>query len=197
MTWFDQHRSATDLALKKARDRLDLADQLRCAARNSWEHKLFGRKIFKTREWRAADRVQYDPIMKPLSSPLRSLHLRPSADLSNGLPSETAQTIVFEVIHRRSQLVGEEGISQQTSGRILLYVPEENLACGTAEVGSFGFFDVNNIPPWDTWVGFENGTLVSWIPEELVGIVNSGIDANPELCIRWAWVHYSHSPSRF
>jgi hypothetical protein len=38
-----------------------------------------------------------------------------------------------------------------TGGRLLAYFPDNNLACGVAEVESQGFFDTNNIPPYDTW----------------------------------------------
>jgi hypothetical protein len=71
-------------------------------------------------------------------------------------------------------------------GRLLLYWPDENLACGGAEVSSHGFFDVNNVPPWDLWVAFSERTLVSWVPAQVIEIAQLGIDANPEACIRWA-----------
>jgi hypothetical protein len=71
-------------------------------------------------------------------------------------------------------------------GRLLLYTPSENLACGAAEVSSNGFFDVNNVPPWDIWVGFSERTLVSWVPPALIEVAQMGIYVNPEECIRWA-----------
>src|SRR5919106_6950828 len=37
-------------------------------------------------------------------------------------------------------------------GRLLIYFPNGDLACGAAEQQTDGFFDVNNVPPWDTWV---------------------------------------------
>jgi len=66
------------------------------------------------------------------------------------------------------------------------YTPSENLACGAAEASSNGFFDVNNVPPWDIWVDFSERTLVSWVPPGLLDVAQMGIYVNPEACIRWA-----------
>jgi len=44
---------------------------------------------------------------------------------------------------------------------------EENLADGAAKHPSKGFFDVDNTPPWDTWVAFSHGILLSWVPLNL------------------------------
>jgi hypothetical protein len=78
-------------------------------------------------------------------------------------------------------------------GRLVVYFPDDDLADGAAEVQSRGFFDTYNAPPWDTWVAMvEDGPadrprpyLVSWVPPELVALAQSGIDVNPERCIRW------------
>jgi hypothetical protein len=37
-------------------------------------------------------------------------------------------------------------------GRLIAYSPDFNLACGVCEVETKGYFDVDNTPPWDTWV---------------------------------------------
>jgi hypothetical protein len=84
-------------------------------------------------------------------------------------------------------------------GRILLFDPSATLTDGAAEIASGGFFDVDNIPPWDTWVCFVyeatyrtsqsrgfDGYLVSWVPPYFIECVNAGIEVNPEQCIGWA-----------
>ncbi len=75
-------------------------------------------------------------------------------------------------------------------GRLLVYYPEEQLADGAAEVESGGFFDIENAPAWDTWVGLyrderDDDYLVSWVPRSLFEIVAQGVLVNPEECIRW------------
>jgi hypothetical protein len=61
--------------------------------------------------------------------------------------------------------------------------PETN---GAAEYVSFGFFDVDNVPPWDTWVTMFGKYVVSWVPPQLFRLVQEGLDVNPERCIVWA-----------
>ena len=74
-------------------------------------------------------------------------------------------------------------------GRLLGYFPDEDLACGTAEAASGGYFDINNVPPWDTWVLLteqpdqprkSRGTcLIAWVPPAFISRAQLGIEANP------------------
>jgi hypothetical protein len=73
--------------------------------------------------------------------------------------------------------------------RAVICRPSDNLFCGAADVSSNGFFDSNNVPPWDLWLGFLNGTLVSWVPPALVDVAAMGVFVNPEECIRWTDSH--------
>jgi len=78
-------------------------------------------------------------------------------------------------------------------GRLLVYFPDLDLADGAAEAESRGYFDVNNAPPWDTWIALvldavgnaKSPYLVSWVPEEFLDAAQRGIDVNPEQCILW------------
>jgi hypothetical protein len=80
-------------------------------------------------------------------------------------------------------------------GRLLVYFPNHDLFCGAAEQESDGFFDVHNVPPWDTWVCYLEGQknvdyydtefLIAGIPPEFLHLANSGIEVNPEQCILW------------
>jgi len=70
-------------------------------------------------------------------------------------------------------------------GRLLHYEPYENVSDGASEYSSNGFFDVNDAPPWDTWISFDGRRLLSWVPEVLVPLAQQGLDANPVECIRW------------
>src|SRR5262249_9402333 len=53
---------------------------------------------------------------------------------------------------------------------LLAYFPDENLSDGAAAVASDGYFDYDNIPPWDTWVVYvaADHLLLSWVPDALV-----------------------------
>jgi hypothetical protein len=56
---------------------------------------------------------------------------------------------------RRLRASGRRNLSSITDlcgGRLVAYFPDDNLFDGAAEAESQGFFDVDNIPPYDTWV---------------------------------------------
>ncbi len=80
-------------------------------------------------------------------------------------------------------------------GRLLVYFPNNDLSCGGAEQQTKGFFDVNNVPPWDTWVAYiqdsrsiefyDTEYLIAWVPREFMTLADEGIVVNPEECIQW------------
>ena len=119
-----------------------------------------------------------------------------SEDLRPRVLEENRASAVNSVLGLRERYLTTRPASIRTiddleGGRLLLYFPDEDLACGAAAAETHGFFDVNNTPPWDTWVGlfrdggFDVGAdyLVSWKP--LVAMVSRGIDVNPEGCRGW------------
>jgi hypothetical protein len=78
-------------------------------------------------------------------------------------------------------------------GRLIAYSPDLNLACGVCEVETKGYFDVNNTPPWDTWVALLDApdakhwesSLIAWVPSVFVPLVQAGINVIPEECVLW------------
>lgn len=84
------------------------------------------------------------------------------------------------------------GGEQLVGQRFIVYLPETNLADGAAALVSHGYFDDDNVPPWDTWVVYipadagEPGKLISWVPPQLFKLVDDAIQVNPEECIYWA-----------
>jgi len=121
---------------------------------------------------------------------LRSAPLKPSFALDDFGKDVLWSEAVSEVAEKRAQLCRQVPIRQhradEAGGRLLLFVPSETLMDGAAKYSSNGFFDVNNVPPWDIWVAFSEQTLVSWVPPMLLELAQKGIDVNPEGCIRWA-----------
>jgi hypothetical protein len=112
-------------------------------------------------------------------------------DEQEALSATTFAEAFSLVTARRSERMKQFNVrltspSLPEDGRLLHYWPHENLACGAAEYSSNGFFDQNNVPPWDTWISFDGRVLVSWVPAILIPLAQDGIDANPEACIAWA-----------
>ena len=127
----------------------------------------------------------------PLAGQLRSPILQPDCTIFPSNRSEQLQIVEDLAKRRAAQLRLEHRYplslaERLEGGRLLLYAPDENLFDGAAQYTSKGFFDVNNIPPWDTWVCFFEKYLVSWVPPQLVELANQGIDVNAEQCILWA-----------
>jgi hypothetical protein len=132
--------------------------------------------------------------------------LRTCKPRQKDLSSQSHQ--VYSVASDRSshlRSLGQRDLAPVTDlagGRLLAYFPDDNLACGVAEVESQGFFDTNNIPPYDTWVWMvrnirsfacadgasgemEANYLVAWVPPDFIPQASGGVDVNPEECILW------------
>jgi hypothetical protein len=156
--------------------------------RRAAEMRAQGQELMKT--------AAVTSIVPPLCRQLRSEVLGPFA-LSLAESGADHAAIVEQVAEARSQILRDSGrhsesqSSEPRGGRLLLYAPQDNLACGAAECLSLGFFDVDNVPPWDTWILVLGKYLVSWVPPQLVRLVQEGLDVNPEQCILWA-----NDPSR-
>ena len=186
-------------AIRRRRALYDESEQQLQEARVRSNQGWFRRKVVDTKPWHHAMALlkQIRDALGPMEHSLRSTDLKPGLDLNEIRTDSRWAEAVAEVVAKRSQLMSKilpKGCSgNEAGGQLLLYNPNENLACGAAEHSSNGFFDVNNVPPWDIWVDFSEGTLISWVPPALVDVAQMGIDVNPEGCIRWADSGASHS----
>lgn len=150
------------------------------------------RTVRDTDQWKAAQLLWAEILdsSRPILSGFRSSKLRPSLPIDEYKTESDWSNAVDDVVVKRSRILKQEWTSQHSTlakgGRLLLYFPLENLADGAAQVNSAGFYDVDNVPPWDIWIGFSRGALISWVPPTLIEIAQMGIDANPENCIQWA-----------
>ena len=134
---------------------------------------------------------EHGDVSSPASS-LRTIELCPHL-----LEVDRVYT-VQSVADRRTYHGGPEvmnaKIPDDLAGRLLVYFPNGNLACGAAEVETDGFFDIDNVPPWDTWVTYiqdarhaeyDSEYLVAWVPRDFVELADQGVKVNPEECIQW------------
>jgi hypothetical protein len=134
------------------------------------------------------------PWTDEMRKEIRKVYLRAEAEVPR-----LRQAIIDEVVSKRRALLKEPLLDDPEKspllekGRLLIYEPDENLYDGAAEAASEGFFDVDNIPPWDLWLMAvvevqqrPNTYLLAWIPPECVELTAAGIEVNPEHCIRWA-----------
>jgi len=99
----------------------------------------------------------------------------------------------------RSTLLSRKGteisdtIDVLSDTKLLLYEPLETVSDGAAEALSWGFYDLEDAPPWDTWFLYEDHSIFCCVPEFAVTRAQAGIDANPVDCIHWAeWSRLPH-----
>ena len=83
----------------------------------------------------------------------------------------------------------EKSCADLTGGRILVYEPDMNIFDGLSEAETKGYVDVNDCPPWDTWVGYiasvETRWVLSWVPSTAISLVNEGAEVNCTDCFYW------------
>jgi hypothetical protein len=154
------------------------------------------RSLPSGRRWTRAMNLmrEADPdSLAPLEHQLRSSTLKPADSIGSGSYSEELrqETVDGVIAHRiallKSRPPSEDTIpANQLRGKILLYVPCENVSDGASKYASNGFFDAYDCPPWDMWLYYCDRTLMSWVPEILLPLAQAGIDANPVECIKWA-----------
>ena len=148
----------------------------------------FIKKVQYRRASRMFSRSRLEEIA-PLETQLRSLQFKPP--LLFGAAREKSNEIVKRVVSLRAEtLRGQNRSALPTNelegGKLLVFSPEETLSDGAARYASKGFFDDDNVPAWDTWVAHVENYVVSWIPPQLIELVDAGVNANPEQCICWA-----------
>jgi len=190
--------TATPLENEEIRRRLKLLDQAAELMHQAYLEsgnfvgRLLRRDYSRTRKYQQGLELmaQVNPAsLSSVTKRLRSPELQPALVLSQARTHPERERIVQSVISKRSALIPTLQYVQTAphgaQGRLLRYWPEENLACGAAEYASVGFFNADNTPPWDTWVAFSGGMLLSWVPGELIELVDRGIHSNPEGCIAW------------
>lgn len=112
----------------------------------------FRQSLAETIVWCTARATIADPQWCLRTPDLESGHL------TDHLSIIERQACVENVIQARSRLLHAAGMSplapatDLAGGRLLLFDPDGSLSDGAAAVGSQGFFDDDNVPPWDCWV---------------------------------------------
>lgn len=100
-------------------------------------------------------------------------------------PDELEQLVLKRASVRRDRL-GKEAMPLD-AGRILKVVPSQTLSHGLSVDETGGFLDEDEVPPVDTWILTDGrGSLLAWVPDNLISAVDIAISVNAEACIQWA-----------
>ncbi len=168
----------------------------------------FRASLAQTITWCAGRELVPDPSNP--SNSLRTPELSPDL-FAHAETAEERQEQVDDLVEKRLKLLRWQGkyrilpARDLAGGRLLLYDPAQNPWDSAGFVESFGFFDWDNLPPWDTWVAYVRDRererearkgggesvpytsyLVAWVPPDLIERADAGIKANPPECATWA-----------
>lgn len=87
-------------------------------------------------------------------------------------------------------------VTTEISGRVLVTTAiNESVVDEASKAVSSGWFDSNDLPPWDTWFAYarlntrrftEREALFAFVPHAWEARAEKGMKANPVDCIEWA-----------
>jgi hypothetical protein len=149
------------------------------------DNVTFSRQYRETVAW-CQPRVQLSDIR----GCLRSKELAPPSSERTDLDPTFWNSVdaIAWVVEQRSKLVGVVDVGPPPStatGKLLACRFEQtNHNYGAAEY-SHGFFDGNDNPPWDCWVGFVDSILIAWVPSELVATAKEGMAVECVGALSW------------
>jgi hypothetical protein len=107
--------------------------------------------------------------------------------------AEEARDVIFRTLENRETLTQGELDNTGIGGRILRHNFRETTYTCTPKERTDGFFDELDLPPWDLWIAVRNdaddNVLYSWIPQQLINLVNRGVQASAEGNIFWIEGH--------
>lgn len=101
---------------------------------------------------------------------------------------DEAKAIVLETIENRAKRTQGKLSDVNLDGRILCHNFRETTYTCTPRDTTEGFFDRLDLPPWDLWISMvgDNEVLLSWVPKQLVDLVDRGVQSSAEENIFWA-----------
>ena len=175
--------------------------------------QILERRIAETAAWCRPRASLADPMKS-----LRSEQLAPPADIWDDGPSHPLETFnarflaqavarhgrVEDICKKRSEMLQEPRLAPNSpspkDGQIFIVDVSQSMNDGLAEWHTDGFFDVFNVPPWDTWLAYIVETkpnpppvggghldfmefLLFWAPAKFVPLAEAGRGCNAEACI--------------
>lgn len=169
----------------------------------------FWQRVAETQEWCAmhfsADDPRFSLRSKKLGPPSVDFSWAPSWDGTRSISEwndlradeDARRSWVDTMSDGRASLLADAvrhpgSVSDcNRAQQFLVYLPGTNLGDGAAASVSAGYFDNDNIAPWDTWLMYcpaycGEGKLISLVPPELTEMVDYAMRCNAEECLYWA-----------
>jgi hypothetical protein len=101
--------------------------------------------------------------------------------------------VVDELVQKRRQLITSlsDNVSRDAGGRVLAFELDASFFDRVAAAETGGFFDSEDLPPWDTWISYcfdrsrSRWVLVSWVPASCISIVELATRVHMANAYQW------------
>ena len=110
-------------------------------------------------------------------------------------PAEATAAVEHVCRTRREELarlaIPVRPVGPDLAGGRLLFTTIDTDACEAATDPSNGYYDLVDLPGWDTWFFYGNshrpgGAIYCWVPAKLVELARAGMDMIPVVSVEWA-----------
>jgi hypothetical protein len=110
-------------------------------------------------------------------------------------PEETTAAVDFVCRARREELarlgIPVVPVGPDLAGGRVLFTTIDTDSCEAATAPSNGYYDLDDLPGWDTWFFHARtdrpwGAIYCWVPAHLVELARAGMDVIPVMSVAWA-----------
>jgi hypothetical protein len=139
-----------------------------------------------------ADISTRSPALRP---PVMALPQRERLSRLLNVPGEPEAAVEFVCQARRRELarlgIRVLPIGSDLGGGRMLFTTIDTDSCEAATGPSNGFYDLDDLPGWDTWFWHRPtdrpwGAIYCWVPAHLVELARQGMDVIPVESVEWA-----------
>jgi hypothetical protein len=111
------------------------------------------------------------------------------------VPGEAKKAVDFVCEVRRRELarlgIPVVAVGPDLAGGRILFTTIDTDSCAAATGPSNGYYDLDDLPGWDTWFYHRPtdrpwGAIYCWVPGQLVELARSGMDVIPVMSAEWA-----------
>lgn len=138
-----------------------------------------------------ADASTRNPAFCP---PVMALPQRQRLSRLLNVPGEPKAAVDFVRNARRRELarlgIPILAVGPDLAGGRILFSTIDTDSCGAATSPSNGYYDLDDLPGWDTWFYHRStdrpwGAIYCWVPAHLVELARSGMDVIPVMSVEW------------
>jgi len=116
---------------------------------------------------------------------------------ASGSPETQHQLVLHKVqaaIVARRAMLRDSGRPVEVKGRFLRFDYPVTMSDCIAMERTKSFFDSDDTPPPEFWVGASDSGLVAFIPDEFIPMANIGIECTSSGCLSWIEVVAEYPP---